>query len=349
MANRTDPRALSVHGTNPQNLLEQIVRMRIYSCAYWKEHCFGLTAETLVDKAMELDHYGGTYGGNKKPSKFLCLILKMLQIQPERDIVLEFILNEDYKYVRLLGAFYLRLVGKAKDIYQYLEPLYNDYRKIRKKGDLGWKYSHVDEFIDELLTEEYCLDVVLPRIQKRAVLEEAEELPARKSGLELELEDEDSESDSGEDGEILESKKEKERDQEKEKEKEKEREKKDRDYDKDRSRNHDRDREYRDRNRDGRDRRDRSRSRSHSRERDKDRNRERGKERHREKDTEKDRERDSHDKDYEREHKKDNPDESARVKKKQKVEKSTNPQNDPEVQAENALRAKLGLKPLKYD
>jgi len=224
MANRTDPRALSVHGTNPQNLLEQIVRMRIYSCAYWKEHCFGLTAETLVDKAMELDHYGGTYGGNKKPSKFLCLILKMLQIQPERDIVLEFILNEDYKYVRLLGAFYLRLVGKAKDIYQYLEPLYNDYRKIRKKSDLGWQYSHVDEFIDELLTAEYCLDVVLPRIQKRAVLEEAEELPARKSGLELELEDEDSESDSGEDGEILESKKEKERDKDKEKEKEKEKE-----------------------------------------------------------------------------------------------------------------------------
>jgi len=312
---------------------------------------------------MELDHYGGTYGGNKKPSKFLCLILKMLQIQPERDIVLEFILNEDYKYVRLLGAFYLRLVGKAKDIYQYLEPLYNDYRKIRKKSDLGWQYSHVDEFIDELLTEEYCLDVVLPRIQKRAVLEESEELPARKSGLELELEDEDSESDTGEDGEILESKKEKERDKEKEKEKEKEREKKDKDYDKDISRNHDkdygkdhdrdrdRDRERDYRSRDSRDRRDRSRSRSRSRERDKDRNREHGKDRHRDKDMEKDRERDSRDrgKDYEREHKKDNPDEDARIKKKQKVDKSTNPQNDPEVQAANEMRAKLGLKPLKYD
>jgi len=205
MANRTDPRALSVHGTNPQNLIEQIVRTRIYQYSYFKEHCFGLTAETLVDKAIELDSYGGTFGGNKKPTKFLCLILKMLQIQPERDIVLEFILNEDYKYVRLLGAFYLRLVGKAKDIYQYLEPLYNDYRKIRKKSDLGWQYSHVDEFIDELLTQEYCLDVVLPRIQKRSVLEQSGELLARKSGLELELEEEDSESDTGEDGEILET------------------------------------------------------------------------------------------------------------------------------------------------
>lgn len=33
----------------------------------------------------------------------------------------EFIKNEDYKYVRLLGAFYLRLVGKPLDVYQYLE------------------------------------------------------------------------------------------------------------------------------------------------------------------------------------------------------------------------------------
>jgi hypothetical protein len=33
----------------------------------------------------------------------------------------EFIKNEDYKYVRLLGAFYMRLVGKPLDVYQYLE------------------------------------------------------------------------------------------------------------------------------------------------------------------------------------------------------------------------------------
>lgn len=59
---------------------------------------------------MELKDFGGCYGGNKKPTKFLCLTLKMLQIQPEKEIVIEFIKNEEYKYVRLLGAFYLRLV-----------------------------------------------------------------------------------------------------------------------------------------------------------------------------------------------------------------------------------------------
>lgn len=104
MANRTDPAARSIRGTNPQNLVEKIVRSKIYQNTYWKEQCFGLTAETLVDKAMELDHIGGTYGGNRKPTPFMCLVMKMLQIQPEKDIVVEFIKNDDYKLVFL---FYL--------------------------------------------------------------------------------------------------------------------------------------------------------------------------------------------------------------------------------------------------
>ena len=34
------------------------------------------------------------------------------------------------RYVRALGAYYLRLTGTAMDCYNYLEPLYNDYRKV---------------------------------------------------------------------------------------------------------------------------------------------------------------------------------------------------------------------------
>ena len=58
---------------------------------------FFFLAELLVDKAMELKYIGGVYGGNVKPTPFLCLILKMLQIQPDKDIIVEFIRNEDFK------------------------------------------------------------------------------------------------------------------------------------------------------------------------------------------------------------------------------------------------------------
>ncbi|XP_037062077.1 pre-mRNA-splicing factor 38A-like [Peromyscus leucopus] len=190
MANRTVKDAHSIHGTNPQYLVEKIIRTRIYESKYWKEECFGLTAELVVDKAMELRFVGGVYGGNIKPTPFLCLTLKMLQIQPEKDIIVEFIKNEDFKYVRMLGALYMRLTGTAIDCYKYLEPLYNDYRKIKSQNRNGeFELMHVDEFIDELLHSERVCDIILPRLQKRYVLEEAEQLEPRVSALEEDMDD----------------------------------------------------------------------------------------------------------------------------------------------------------------
>lgn len=39
----------------------------------------------------------------------------------------------------MLGAFYLRLTGTDVDVYNYLDPLYNDYRKLRRKKADGRK------------------------------------------------------------------------------------------------------------------------------------------------------------------------------------------------------------------
>lgn len=184
MANRTVKDAKYIHGTNPQYLVEKIIRSRIYDSKYWKEQCFALTAELLVDKAMELRYIGGVFGGNIKPTPFLCLILKMLQIQPEKDIVVEFIKNEEFKYVRALGAFYLRLTGSSLDCYKYLEPLYNDNRKLRRQMRTAqFEIVHMDEFIDELLRNDRVCDIILPRIQKRNVLEENNEIEPKVSAL----------------------------------------------------------------------------------------------------------------------------------------------------------------------
>lgn len=48
MANRTVKDANSIHGTNPQYLVEKIIRTRIYESKYWKEECFGLTGGCSV-------------------------------------------------------------------------------------------------------------------------------------------------------------------------------------------------------------------------------------------------------------------------------------------------------------
>jgi hypothetical protein len=58
----------------------------------------------------------GTYGGARYPSNFLCLVLKLLQIQPADEVITEYILQEDSKYLRILGAFYLRLTSKPDKV-----------------------------------------------------------------------------------------------------------------------------------------------------------------------------------------------------------------------------------------
>jgi pre-mRNA-splicing factor 38A len=170
--------------------VEYIIRQKVYDSGYWKQHCFGLSAERVVDKAAELRFVGGMYGQPQKPTEFLSLLLKMLQIQPDKEIIVEFIKNDDFKYLRLLGAFYLRLVGRAVDVYQYLEPLLNDYRRVRVRGaGGGFELSHVDSLIDDMLRRDYLFDIALPRLPARDMLEKVGQLEARVSVLEEEFEE----------------------------------------------------------------------------------------------------------------------------------------------------------------
>ncbi|KAF9158952.1 hypothetical protein DFQ26_007082 [Actinomortierella ambigua] len=188
MDNKTVSDAIAVHGTNPQFLIEKILRTRIYESKYWKEQCFGLTESTIIEKAFNLNYIGGQYG-TQKPTEFICLVLKLLQLQPNEEIVIKYItgLSEDddmddsNKYLRALGAFYLRLTGKPATIYKVLEPLLDDPRKLRKRTLNGFVLTYMDEFIDELLREERVCDVVLPRLTKRFILEDSGDLDPRES------------------------------------------------------------------------------------------------------------------------------------------------------------------------
>jgi pre-mRNA-splicing factor 38A len=168
MANVTDPLIRAIQGSDPQNLMEYITRQKIYDSRFWKEECFGLAAVDVLEKAAKIKTIGGL------PTKFLCLTLKLLQLQPDaEDIIESFIQQEDFKYVRALGALYLRLTGRPDDIYNELEPLYRDYRKLRCRLFSNWSLIHMDEFIHQLLTETTCVGITLPRLPARSTLQEA--------------------------------------------------------------------------------------------------------------------------------------------------------------------------------
>ncbi|KXN68898.1 PRP38-domain-containing protein [Conidiobolus coronatus NRRL 28638] len=191
----------TIRGLDPQSLIENIIRQRIYESLYWKEFCFGLNAESLIDRAVDLNCIGGQFA-NTKPENFLCLLLKLLQLQPQWDIILTYLKAKDFKYLRILAAFYIRLVGKPKQIYELLEPLLEDYEKLRIRLPNGeYTLTHVDEFVDQLLTEERVCDTILPRIPKRHILEENDEILPRISPLERDLYENNSDIDFGDSSE----------------------------------------------------------------------------------------------------------------------------------------------------
>ena len=73
-------------------------------------------------------------------------------------------------HLHCVGAFYLRLVARPTEIYNYLEPLYNDYRKLRIQNQDGtYTLSHVDAIVDQMLHSDYLFDIALPRLPTRSV------------------------------------------------------------------------------------------------------------------------------------------------------------------------------------
>eukprot|EP00535_Pseudo-nitzschia_heimii_P012857 CAMPEP_0197195212 /NCGR_PEP_ID=MMETSP1423-20130617/30657_1 /TAXON_ID=476441 /ORGANISM="Pseudo-nitzschia heimii, Strain UNC1101" /LENGTH=361 /DNA_ID=CAMNT_0042648787 /DNA_START=126 /DNA_END=1211 /DNA_ORIENTATION=+ len=154
--------------------MEYIIRQKIYDSRFWKEECFGLTAADVMERSTEyLTCIGGTFSGMGKPTKFLSLTLKLLQLQPDISVIQTFLEQNHFKYLRALGAFYLRMTGRPQDIYEMLEPLYADYSKLKYRGVNEWKLIHVDEFIDELLTKSIVCGIAMPRLPIRETLEEA--------------------------------------------------------------------------------------------------------------------------------------------------------------------------------
>ncbi|KAL5119288.1 hypothetical protein ACEQ8H_002775 [Pleosporales sp. CAS-2024a] len=213
-----------IRGQNPALLFEKGVRERITESYYWKEQCFGLNAATLCDRAAELKFIGGTTGITGRPTPFLCLAFKLLQLVPEKSIILEYLnfgadqdddddqedddekltdakdasppkdkdLNAagklgSFKYLRCLAAFYIRLAWEPVDIYKTLEPLLTDYRKIKRRLKHAFTLTHIDQFVDDLLTKDRICAVSLWKLPTRANLEDLEMLDPRESPLDHEV------------------------------------------------------------------------------------------------------------------------------------------------------------------
>lgn len=181
MANVTDPLVNQLAGSDPQNLMEYITRQKIYESRFWKEECFGLTVTDVLEKAVHTLQCVGAL-----PSRCLALTLKLLQLRPEHALIQSAFVNQtEFKYVRAIGCLYIRMTSRPAEIYESLEPVYADYRKLRvwtgANNNNKWDLITMDQFVHQLLSPNTrngnCLGIALPRLPARRVLQEAGYLP----------------------------------------------------------------------------------------------------------------------------------------------------------------------------
>ncbi|KAI1360331.1 PRP38-domain-containing protein [Xylaria arbuscula] len=195
--------SLAPNGLNPATIMEKAVRERIVDSYFWKEQCFGVNEADIVDRVVShVSFVAGTYGDSQKPSPFLCLAFKLLQLAPPDDVISVYLSygGDKFKYLRALAAFYVRLTRKAEAVYAVLEPFLEDRRKLRRRARTGVRVTFMDEFVDELLTKERVCATSLWQMPKREILEDLDLLEPRVSPLgDIEdlLEEDEDEEDEG--------------------------------------------------------------------------------------------------------------------------------------------------------
>ncbi|KAI5861067.1 PRP38 family-domain-containing protein [Durotheca rogersii] len=202
---------LAPNGLNPATIMEKAVRERIVDSYFWKEQCFGVNEADVVDRVVEhVSCVGGTYGTSQRPTPFLCLAFKLLQLAPDDATLREYLGfgGERFKYLRALACFYARLTRRPEDVYRLLEPFLEDRRKLRRRGRApGATLTFVDQFVDDLLTKDRVCATSLWQMPKREILEDLDLLEPRTSPLGdiedlLEEEEEEKEKEKGNDGDV---------------------------------------------------------------------------------------------------------------------------------------------------
>ena len=175
-----------------ESILCPSTRSAIYNSSYWRRSLFGCTLSALIAEASALRAVGSTAGTFGRPTRFLCLLLKLHQLRPSAETLYDFAGHPKLKYLAALALLYIRLTASPREVYLTLEQFLADFRKIRVQNlDASLAVLHMDEFVDRLLTQDTFLGIALPVLPHRALLEKEGLLEKRVSPLSEMLENAD--------------------------------------------------------------------------------------------------------------------------------------------------------------
>lgn len=159
----------SVRGVAPQHLIDTSTRHKIYGSMYWQQYCFGLNLVTLVDRAQTLKGVGGVFGLYRDPCNFLCLFLKLLELEPSKEVILGFLHTKAWqmKHLRLLAALYVRFVFPPEEVYIILEEMLGQYNKVAVLREEGYKVEYFDTVIASFINDKFWCGITFPPLTPR--------------------------------------------------------------------------------------------------------------------------------------------------------------------------------------
>lgn len=184
---------------NKAHLVESIVRHRVQDSLFYKQYLHLTNEKTILPIIVEHVHYiGGTDAGSR-PSPFLCCLVRLLELEPSRDIIDLYLRQNGYnefKYLTALALLYCRMVYGG-GFYDLHDEYILDYRKLRFKLKLPefdngipvhYKSRHFDEWVDDLVESDRVVDIKTPYLAPRSVYIERGEAEARVYAIDEEAE-----------------------------------------------------------------------------------------------------------------------------------------------------------------
>lgn len=159
----------SIRGMAPQHLIDSITRHKIYNSVYWQQFAFGVNLVTLVDRAQHLKCVGGLFGTMKQPCNFLCLFLKLLELEPSETVIASFLETKTWqmKHLRLLAALYVRFAYPPETVYIALEPLLLQYTRVAVLDSGGFEVKRFDEVVHAFIRQKFWCGVSFPPMTPR--------------------------------------------------------------------------------------------------------------------------------------------------------------------------------------
>ena len=169
------------HVANKAGLVEPIVRHRVQDSLFYKQYLHLTNEQTLLPVIVEHVHYVGGTDASTRPSPFLCCLVRMLEIEPDLEIIQIYLRqngHREFKYLTALTVLYCRMVMSASEFYAVHDEFIRDYRKLRFRpknpvvidGDVvHYTIRHMDEWVDEVATADRVVDVKTPFMNHRSV------------------------------------------------------------------------------------------------------------------------------------------------------------------------------------